>query len=358
MPINGLHEESRMQTIYIKYQSSDTLEFIEAAKALQQGKLVAFPTETVYGLGADALNSEAVKSIYVAKGRPSDNPLIVHISDIEMLKPLVLEIKPDVVKLVSAYWPGPLTVVLKKSKIIPDITTGCLDTVAVRMPDNPIALELISKAGIPIAAPSANRSGRPSPTLAEHVVEDLYGRVSYIIDGGPCKVGIESTVVDMTTDIATILRPGGITPSMIEKVLGKVELDKSLMDIECVERPKSPGMKYRHYSPKADVFVVTGSSEDVACWTKNAISQDENMGIKSVVLAAKEHIERFGLDNAISYGSVIDAFEVAANIFMLFRRSDQDGVDKIYVEAISKEGMGLAVMNRIEKAAGGKIISV
>lgn len=347
-----------MQTKYIKYESSDIPEFNEAAKALQQGKLVAFPTETVYGLGADALNSDAVKSIYIAKGRPSDNPLIVHISDIEMLKPLVAKIKPDVVKLVSAYWPGPLTVVLQKSEIVPDVTTGGLDTVAIRMPDHPIALELIRKANIPIAAPSANRSGRPSPTLAEHVAEDLDGRISYIIDGGPCRVGIESTVVDMTGDTATILRPGGITPSMIEKVLGKVELDKSLMDKKNVEIPKSPGMKYRHYSPKADVFVVTGFHEDVANWTKNKIIQDKNMGKKSVVLAAKEHIEQFGLNNAISYGSVKDASEVAANIFSLFRKCDQDGVDKIYVEAISKEGIGLAVMNRIEKAAGGKIIEV
>lgn len=345
-----------MQTKYIKFKSCDAPEFSDAAKALKEGQLVAFPTETVYGLGANALDSKAVKSIYAAKGRPSDNPLIVHIADIEMLKPLVTEIKPNVIKLISEYWPGPLTLIMQKAVIVPDETTGGLDTVAIRMPDNPIALELIRKAGVPIAAPSANRSGRPSPTMAEHVAEDLNGRISYIIDGGPCRVGVESTVVDMTVEPATILRPGGITPSMIGQVLGSVELDRGLIDKKSVDKPKAPGMKYKHYSPKADVLVISGNYDDIANWLNQIVLKDEKEGIKSVVLAAKEHIQKYALNNAISYGSIKDASEVASNIFRLFRECDQIGAEKIYVEAIPKDGIGLAVMNRIEKAAGGKII--
>lgn len=345
-----------MQTKYIKFTSPDAPEFKKAAEALREGQLVAFPTETVYGLGADALNSEAVKSIYTAKGRPSDNPLIVHIADFEMLKPLVTGIKPDVQKLMSAYWPGPLTIIMKKTDIVPDVTTGGLDTVAIRMPDNPVALALIREAGVPVAAPSANRSGRPSPTMAKHVLEDLDGRISYIIDGGPCRVGVESTVVDMTVEPAMILRPGGITPSMLKQVLGSIELDKTLLGQKTVERPKAPGMKYKHYAPKADVFVISGKEEDVAKWFNRAVSEDEKAGIKSVILAAKEHIQEYGLNNAISYGSIMNASEVASNIFRLFRECDHIGAGKIYVEAIPREGIGLAVMNRIEKAAGGKII--
>lgn len=345
-----------MRTKYFEFTSSDSQEFIEAAEALKEGQLVAFPTETVYGLGANALDINAVRSIYNAKGRPIDNPLIVHIADLEMLKPLVADIKPDVLKLISAFWPGPLTIIMKKTTAVPDITTGGLDTVAVRMPDNYIALELIRRAGVPVAAPSANRSGRPSPTMAKHVFEDLNGRISYIIDGGPCKVGVESTVIDMTTEPAVILRPGGITPLMIEQVIGSVELDRSLIEMKAVDKPKSPGMKYKHYAPKAEVFVVSGSSGDVAGWFNKAVSEDEKAGIKSVILAAKEHIQEYGLNNAISYGSIKDASEVASNIFRLFRECDRIGAEKIYVEAMPREGMGLAVMNRIEKAAGGRII--
>lgn len=345
-----------MQTKYIEFTSGDAPEFIEAAMALREGKLVAFPTETVYGLGANALDSEAVRSIYIAKGRPSDNPLIVHIADRDMLEPLVTEISPNALKLMSAYWPGPLTIILKKTDIVPDVTTGGLNTVAIRMPDNDIALELIRKAGVPVAAPSANRSGRPSPTMAKHVLEDLDGRISYIIDGGPCRVGVESTVVDMTSEPAVILRPGGITPRMIEQVIGRVELDRSILERKPVDRPRAPGMKYKHYAPKADVFVVSGEYGNIAEWLKKAVTDDENAGIKSVILAAKEHIREYGLKNAISYGSIENADEIASSIFRLFRECDRMGADRIYVEAIPKEGMGLAVMNRIEKAAGGKII--
>lgn len=345
-----------MQTKYIKYTSCDAPEFDDAAKALRDGQLVAFPTETVYGLGANALDKQAVSSIYAAKGRPSDNPLIVHLADIEMLKFLVTEVRPNAAKLISEFWPGPLTIIMKKTAVVPEITTGGLDTVAVRMPDNPIALELIRKAGVPVAAPSANRSGRPSPTMAKHVLEDLNGRISYIIDGGPCKVGVESTVIDVTSEPCVILRPGGVTPSMIKQVLGNVELDKNLFNVENIDKPKSPGMKYRHYSPKADVFVVSGDKEDIAKWFNRQISDDEKAGVKSVILAAKEHIHQYGLNNAISYGSINDAYEVAANIFRLFRECDKIGAEKIYVEAVPKQGIGLAVMNRIEKAAGGRII--
>ena len=332
-----------MQTKYFEFTSCDAPEFLDAARALREGLLVAFPTETVYGLGANALDRKAVQSIYEAKGRPGDNPLIVHIADLEMLKPLVTEIKPDALKLISAYWPGPLTIIMKKTAVVPDITTGGLDTVAVRMPDNHIALELIRRAGVPVAAPSANRSGRPSPTMTKHVLEDLNGRISYIIDGGPCKVGVESTVIDMTVEPAVILRPGGITPLMIKQVIGSVELDRSIVDRIAVDRPKSPGMKYKHYAPKAEVFVVSGDYGSIVNWLNKAVSEDRKAGIKSVILAAKEHIQEYGLSDAMSYGSINDASEVASNIFRLFRECDRIGAEKIYVEAIPKEGIGLAV---------------
>ncbi len=347
-----------METKYIKVDLGDMTGLAEPAEAIRRGELVAFPTETVYGLGANALNPEAVLSIFTAKGRPNDNPLIVHIAELNMLEPLVTEIKPEVRKLFSAFWPGPLTIVLQKSAVVPPEITAGLETVAVRMPDHPIALELIRRAGVPIAAPSANRSGKPSPTLAEHVMEDMSGRISWIIDGGPCRVGLESTVVDMTGDIPTILRPGGITPEMIERVAGRVRLDPGLIDARSMEKPKSPGMKYTHYAPKGEVVVVSGEQKKVAEWINRSVQSDEAVGKKAVVLAAIEHLSDYRMNFSKALGAAENPEEIATNIFRLFRDCDRLGVEKIYVEAISKTGIGLAVMNRIEKAAGGRVVRV
>jgi len=347
-----------MMTEYIRITDSNMEQLDKAARALKNGQLVAFPTETVYGLGADALNPEAVLSIFAAKGRPVDNPLIVHISQVEMLEVLATDIKPDVKKLAEAFWPGPLTMVLKKTPVIPPETTGGLDTVAVRMPDNNIALELIRRSGVPVAAPSANLSGKPSPTLAKHVLDDLNGRIPFIIDGGPCRVGVESTVLDMTAEIPVILRPGGVTPSMIKSVIGKVMLDKSLFGIQTVDRPKSPGMKYTHYKPKGEVIVVSGEKSAVVSWINNNAARDINEGIKTAVIAASEHMPSYDVKNFISYGSILEPEDLAASIFRIFRDCDDAGIEKIYIEAIPKIGIGLAVMNRIEKAAGGKVIHV
>lgn len=347
-----------METKYIQVDPIQLNGLSEPAEAIRRGELVAFPTETVYGLGANALNPDAVLSIFKAKGRPNDNPLIVHIAEPDMLEPLVTEITPQTRMLISAFWPGPLTIVLQKSPVVPPEVTAGLDSVAVRMPDNPIALELIKRAGVPIAAPSANRSGKPSPTLAEHVFEDMAGRISWIIDGGPCRVGLESTVLDLTGDIPTILRPGGITPEMIEQVTGKVRLDTGLIDGKSTEKPKSPGMKYTHYAPKGEVTVVSGEPEKVSQWINRSVLKDEEAGKKVVVLAAAEHLSYYTVHSGIAFGAAESPEEIAMNIFRLFRDCDRLGADKIYVEAISRAGIGLAVMNRLEKAAGGKIVKV
>lgn len=344
-----------METKYIKIDVKNMAGLEEPAEAIRRGELVAFPTETVYGLGANALDGNAVRSIFEAKGRPNDNPLIVHIEDYSMLVPLVREVSPAVEKLIGAFWPGPLTIVLEKTSQVPYETTAGLETVAVRMPDHPIALELIRRAGVPIAAPSANRSGKPSPTLAGHVLEDMDRRISWIIDGGPCRVGVESTVLDMTGDVPVVLRPGGITPDMLEKVIGSVRLDNSLVGGKETDKPRSPGMKYIHYAPKGEVVVVSGEHEKVVQWINRSAQQDEADGRKPMVLAATEHLADYRA-MSIAFGAAGHPEETAMHIFRLFRDCDRLGADKIYVEAIPKEGIGLAVMNRIEKAAGGRVV--
>ncbi len=347
-----------MNTKHIKVNSKDLSDLDMVAEAVRCGELVAFPTETVYGLGANALDGEAVRSIFKAKGRPNDNPLIVHISDISMLEVLVAEIKPDVQKLISEFWPGPLTLVFHKAPYVPDETTAGLDTVAVRMPDHPVALELIKRSGVPIAAPSANRSGRPSPTLAEHVAEDLDGRIAFIIDGGACRVGVESTVLDVTSDPPLILRPGGVTFEMIKQVIGRVQIDKSFIENRMEEKPKSPGMKYVHYAPKGEVIVVSGREEDVIQWVRQNDQKDEKDGIHSVIIAASEHIPMYNSKRSMSYGSLANPEDIAANIFRVFRECDRIGAEKIYVESVPREGIGYAIMDRVEKAAGGRAVHI
>lgn len=331
----------------------------KAAGILRSGGLVAFPTETVYGLGADALDPEAVGKVYAAKGRPSDNPMIVHISRASDLGRLTPALSPEIVALVDNFWPGPLTVVLKKKTGIPDVTTGGLDTVAVRMPDSPAALELITLADSPIAAPSANISGRPSPTRAKDVIADMDGRIDAVIDGEDCRVGIESTVLDMTGDTPTILRPGIITAEAIEAALGKkVEYDPSLKegpghtDIDPADgeaagddgfRPKSPGMKYKHYAPKAQMTVIEGQRDKVKSEIQRLKGLNERLGLKVGVILFEEK-----------------AFlEAAHDFFARLRDLDNENVDLILAGALSDtDGVGFAVMNRMLKSAGYNIARV
>lgn len=342
-----------METIIIN--ETDDEAFNDAANALRDGKLVAFPTETVYGLGANALNTEAVEKIYEAKGRPSDNPLIVHIADVSKLNELVAEIPEAAELLIKAFWPGPLTMVFKKSNLVPDIITAGLDTVAVRMPDSSVAQKLIREAGVPVAAPSANLSGRPSPTTHRHVVEDLYGRIEYIIDGGPCQVGVESTVLDVTTDIPIILRPGGITLEMLEKVLGKVNTD-SVLEIKGDMKPRSPGMKYRHYSPKAEMILISGQSDQVVKKINALIKESSERGLRVGVLASLENADKYNAEVVVNAGSVSHTDKIAAGLYDSLRTFDEKKVDIIYSEVFEEKGIGRAIMNRLKKASSGKVI--
>jgi L-threonylcarbamoyladenylate synthase len=329
----------------------------QAAQMLRQGQLVAFPTETVYGLGADGLKAQAVKDIYRAKGRPSDNPLILHIADIPEIERLVRRVPANAQALMTKYWPGPLTVVLERKSIVPDATTGGLDTVAVRLPSSPVARELIRLAGVPIAAPSANTSGRPSPTTAAAVKADLDGKIAAIIDAGPCAIGLESTVVDCTTDIPTLLRPGGITLEMLEATLGAVEVDPTLNG-STTTAPRAPGMKYRHYAPAAPLILVeNASSAATEAILKReitaALAQSQRVG--AVVSAETAAVLPATVVKAV-YGARADRLAVANNLYQCLRQFDYTPVDIIYAEGLDESGLGLAVMNRLRKSAGYQII--
>jgi L-threonylcarbamoyladenylate synthase len=344
----------------INEDSQNTQEIYECAAAiLRNGGLVAFPTETVYGLGADALNPEAAAKIYRAKGRPSDNPLIVHIADVSALYDLCENVPEKALTLAKAFWPGPLTMVLNKKDKVPYATTGGLDTVAIRMPEHRVARELIKNSGVYIAAPSANISGRPSPTRAEHVRADLDGRIDMIIDGGSVKVGIESTIIDLTGQIPSILRPGYITKEMLEKVIGAVEIDRAVaLDIKTDAPPKAPGMKYRHYAPKGDMVIVEGEKEMVIEKINELTSMNMEKGLKTGVLATDLTKALYKADVVLSVGSRQDEITISENLFDVLRRFDDEGVQFIASESFSKKNLGYAIMNRLVKAAGGKIIKV
>ncbi len=319
----------------------------KAAELIQEGEVIAFPTETVYGLGADATSNVAVKKIFEAKGRPSDNPLIVHISPSMDLSKFVSEIPEVAHKWMKAFWPGPLTMIFnKKQDVFSDIVTAGLETVGIRMPDHPIALALIEKADCPIAAPSANRSGKPSPTTAAHVRDDLDGRVAGIVDGGETGVGVESTVVDCTSIVPVILRPGGITKEELERVGGYVEMDPSLHDGKGA--PKSPGMKYQHYAPNAPLFLMDGPAE----WIQEMINRKRQEGIKVGVLTTEELQNFYQADTVLTCGRREELLSVAQSLYDTLRRFNQEQVDVIYSEVFPDKGVGLAIMNRLEKAAG------
>lgn len=326
----------------------------EAGEILKAGGLVAFPTETVYGLGGDALNPLSSKKIYAAKGRPSDNPLIVHIAELRALEAIVREIPENARKLAEKFWPGPLTMVLYKSDQVPYETTGGLDTVAIRMPRNRIARELIRAAGGYVAAPSANRSGRPSPTLARYVAQDLEGRVEMIIDGGDVEIGLESTIVDLTLDKPMVLRPGYVTRQDLQEVLSEVEEDSTLMRDDSGQAPKAPGMKYRHYAPKGDLTIVKGAEERVLAYINGKCKKNGNK--KTGVIGTDSTAMRYCADVCKSVGCREDEEMVARELYRILREFDDEDVEVIYAEAFDDSGIGQAIMNRLLKAAGHKIV--
>lgn len=330
----------------------------EAATILLNGGLVAFPTETVYGIGANSLNPDAVAKIFIAKGRPQDNPLILHIAEFQDLFKYAKNVPNDALKLARQFWPGPLTMIFEKSDIVPPINTAGMNTVAIRMPSNKIAHALIKRAGVPVSAPSANLSGKPSPTDASHVISDLYGRVDMIIDGGRCDVGVESTVVDMTGEIPTILRPGGITKEMIMDVVGSVDVDpivykKPSFDV----KPKAPGMKYKHYSPDAEVYIVKGNLGDVIKKIQELTEFQLNNGKKVGIMATEQTCEKYRNGEVLVVGSRERPETIAKNLFRCLREFDKKGVDVVYAEGFDYDEIGLAIMNRLEKAAGYKEIN-
>lgn len=331
----------------------------EAAKILQSGGLVAFPTETVYGLGGNGLDEAACEKIYIAKGRPSDNPLILHISHMDELRPIVREMTPVAQALIKAFWPGPLTMIFKKSDLVPLRTTGGLDTVAVRFPSHPVALAIIRATGVPIAAPSANSSGKPSPTRASHVAYDLDGKIDMIVDGGATEWGLESTIVDVSGEIPIMLRPGAVTREMMEEVVGRVDIDPAIFSKPSAGvRPKAPGMKYTHYSPKATVCLVKGSALAVAAYVNAQAAQGRADGLRVGVMATDETAGLYHADVILSLGSGKKLEEIGASLFKSLRKFDFLEVDKIFAEVFPEEGEGLAIMNRLQKAAGYHLVEV
>ena len=334
-------------------------DIIEAAgQILKQGGLVAFPTETVYGLGANALDEKAARKTYAAKGRPSDNPLIVHIASLEDLYPITKKVPKKAVVLAENFWPGPLTMIFEKSALVPRGTTGGLETVAVRMPDNEVALALIRAAGGYVSAPSANKSGRPSPTMARHVLDDLDGRIDMILDGGSVHIGVESTIVDMTVDPPMILRPGAVTKEMLEEAVGEVAVDHTILKADAKTPPKAPGMKYRHYAPRAEMTVVEGPLDKVVDKVNELAATRENEGHRTGIIATQETMDRYDHENVKCIGTRADESTVAANLYAILREFDDDGTEFIYSEAFAPDGIGSAVMNRLLKAAGHHVINV
>lgn len=349
------------QVIKIDQQNIDREAIRRASRWIQRKELVAFPTETVYGLGADGLDPEASAKIYTAKGRPSDNPLILHISEIEQLTPLVREIPDAARKAMDAFWPGPMTVILNKSDIVPFETTGGLSTVAVRMPDHPIALALITESGCPIAAPSANASGRPSPTRAEHVYEDMQGKIPCILDGGMVGIGIESTIIDFSGEVPMILRPGFLTKERLEEVIGEtVEIDPAVLNRKKMEgiAPKAPGMKYRHYAPKAKMILVSGSIQDVVAYINEKTRAAHRDHKKIGVIGTDETVSMYEADVVLSIGTSSSDRTIAHFLYDVLREFDHQEVDLIYSQVFESGENGFAIMNRLTKAAGYDRIEV
>lgn len=356
----GKGKANKVKTEYVSMTEEDIDEeaISRAGQIIQKGGLVAFPTETVYGLGGDAWNRESSRRIYAAKGRPQDNPLIVHIAKKEDAGKVSVGFPERAMNLADAFWPGPLTMILKKNRDLPNETTGGLDTVAVRFPSHKIAQALIRAGGGFIAAPSANRSGRPSPTEAKYCREDLDGKVDMIIDGGPVGIGVESTIVDLTQDVPVILRPGAITKEMLEEVLGKVEVDRTILVADSKEKPKAPGMKYRHYAPKGDLTIVEGKQENVISYINRSLLEAKKKGLKTGVICTEETKGQYCADSIKSAGPRCDEEKTAKELFRILREFDDEGCEEMYSESFSEEGIGMAVMNRLMKAAGQHVVHV
>ncbi len=324
-----------------------------AAALLRRGQLVGIPTETVYGLGADGLNPVAVEAIFEAKGRPQDNPLILHIAEANWIKKYCQNIPDSAYRLAEKFWPGPLTMILDRQDIVPDIVTAGLNTVGMRCPEHSVCREIIRVAGSPIAAPSGNTSGRPSPTTAGHMMEDMNEKIPAILDGGSCGVGLESTIIDMTTTPPRLLRPGGITLEQLQSVLGEIAVDGAVTgSLKPGEQPRAPGMKYRHYAPKAPVTVVTGEGVATAQYIK------ENLQPNQGVICFDQWQDLFAGHPVKSLGQVQDLEEQGRRVFEALRAFDDTGVTAIWAQCPSKEGLGLAIANRLNKAAGFHIISL
>ena len=332
----------------------------KAALILRTGGLVAFPTETVYGLGANAFDREALAGIFRVKGRPQDNPLIVHVADPKTVFQLAAEVPQKALILMETFWPGPLTIILPKNPLIPDEVSAGLNSVALRMPAHPVALELIREAGIPVAAPSANLSGRPSPTTAGHVLKDLGDLIDAVLDGGPADLGLESTVVDLTASVPAILRPGGVTLEEISRVIGELQLDSLLaQEHDFNTAPvRSPGMKYKHYAPEAPLFIIEGEPLKVARRLGELICRYQDEGKKVGVLVYEENAGLYGCGEVIIAGRRREPSEIAARLYSALRHFDELGVDVILAEGVEPKGLGLAIMNRLYRAAGGRVIRV
>lgn len=339
----------------LKGEKGEEKFIIEAARAIKNGGTVAFPTETVYGLGANALDEESVKKIFKAKGRPQDNPLIIHVASKEVGE--YAKNVPEVAKeLMNRFWPGPLTIILEKKDIVPNETSAGLDTIGIRMPNNKIALKLIEESGVPIAAPSANISGKPSPTDIERCIEDLEGRVDYIIGGEKSKVGLESTIVDCTVNPPIVLRPGGLTLEMLREVNSDIEIDKGLLNNSEEFKPKAPGMKYRHYAPDAKLKIIKGNREKTIEKIEEMVHNYIKAGKKVGILTTEENSLRYSEGEKIVLGSSKRLDQIANNLFEALRKFNDLKVDVILAEAFNEEGLGIAIMNRLNKAAGYDII--
>ena len=343
-------DDLKMETLLFDSKNEGSIEAV--ANILKNGGLVAIPTETVYGLAANAFDAKACENIFKAKGRPGDNPLIVHISDLSMLNDIVDEIPEGAKLLAEKFWPGPLTMIMKKNEKIPDVTSANLPSVAVRFPSHPVAREIISAAKLPLAAPSANLSGSPSPTSFEHCVHDLMGRVDAIIDGGASSVGVESTIISFSGEKPVLLRPGYVTLEQLEEVLGEVEVSHAVLEkLEEGEKVLSPGMKYKHYAPKAQVTLIKASSEDFVDYVNEHAAE----GVFALCFTEEENLLNV---STVTYGSEFSDAEQAERIFDALRKIDESGAEKVFAHSPKVSGIGLAVYNRLIRAAGFDVIEL
>lgn len=346
------------KVIKIEKDEIDGPDLDQAIEILKTGGLVAFPTETVYGLGADAFNPEASKKIYAAKGRPSDNPLIVHIAQVKDIEVLARDIPKTAYQLAEVFWPGPLTMILNKKSNVPDSTTGGLDTVAIRLPAHKLARTLIARSGIFVAAPSANLSGKPSPTLAKHVIDDLYGIVDMILDGGKATLGLESTIIDLTEEKPMILRPGCITKPMLEHVLGPIDYDPGILPSEPDKKPKAPGMKYRHYAPEGSLTIYEGAIQDVIAAINAKAKELTEDGKRVGIIATSETEGSYHFGDIHTIGSRKDEDTIAAGLYAVLREFDELHTEYILTESFADNELGQAIMNRLLKAAGYRVVKV